>query len=105
MKIEGNKFVIAGGVSLIGSHIAEQLLSQNAAEIVLFDNYSLGSPDTMTDILQDKRIKLVRGDILRTNELYDALDKAAGVFAVAVAVVALHRPAEFTQPNAVSSAR
>jgi UDP-glucose 4-epimerase len=83
MKIEGNKFVIAGGVSLIGSHIAEQLLSQNAAEIVLFDNYSLGSPDTMTDILTDPRIKLVRGDILRTNELYDALDQAAGVFAVA----------------------
>src|ERR1700735_2464978 len=83
MKIEGNKFVIAGGVSLIGSHIAEQLLSQNAAEIVLFDNYSLGSPDTMTDILQDKRIKLVRGDTRRTTALYAPLHKAAGFSAVA----------------------
>jgi UDP-glucose 4-epimerase len=83
MKIEGGKFVIAGGVSLIGSHLAEQLLKSNASEIVLFDNYSLSSPDTVEQIATDPRIKLVRGDILRLNELYDVLDGASGVFAVA----------------------
>jgi UDP-glucose 4-epimerase len=83
MKIEGGKFVIAGGVSLIGSHLAEQLLLQNASEIVLFDNYSLSTPDTVKQIAGDPRIKLVRGDILRVNELYDALDQTSGVFAVA----------------------
>jgi UDP-glucose 4-epimerase len=80
MKIEGGKFVITGGVSLIGSHISEQLLSRGARKIVLFDNYSLGSPDTVTELLGDARIELVRGDILRINELYDAFEGADGVF-------------------------
>jgi len=83
MKIEGGKFVITGGVSLIGSHITEQLLAAGAREIVLFDNFSLGSPDTIPDLLKEPRVSLVRGDILRINELYDAFDGADGVFATA----------------------
>lgn len=83
MKIEGNKFLLTGGASLIGSHTAEHLLKAGAREVVLFDNYSLGSPDTIHDVSQDPRVKLVRGDILRTNELYDALEGVSGVFAAA----------------------
>lgn len=83
MKIANGKFVITGGVSLIGSHVAERLLEQGAREVVLFDNYALSGPETVRDLLADKRIKLVRGDILRINELYDALDGADGVFAIA----------------------
>jgi UDP-glucose 4-epimerase len=83
MQIAGGKFVITGGVSLIGSHITERLLKQGAGEIVLLDNYSLGSPDVVRDLLEEPRVKLVRGDILRVNELYDAFEGANGVFAVA----------------------
>jgi UDP-glucose 4-epimerase len=83
MKIENGTFMITGGVSLVGSHITEQLLEQGAKKIILFDNYSLGSPDMIADILQDPRVKLVRGDILRTNELYDNLEGVDGVFMVA----------------------
>jgi len=83
MKIEDGKFLITGGVSLIGSHITESLLSRGAREVVLFDNYSLGSPDTIADLLGDPRVRLVRGDITRLNELYDALDGVDGVFAAA----------------------
>lgn len=83
MKIEGSKFVITGGVSMVGSHITEHLLDAGAREVVLFDNYALGSPDTIKDLLADPRVKLVRGDILRLNELYDAMEGASGVYAVA----------------------
>jgi UDP-glucose 4-epimerase len=83
MKIAGGKFVVTGGASLIGSHVAEQLLSQGAREVVLLDNYALGSPDTVRSLLGDPRIKLVRGDILRINELYDAFEACDGVFAIA----------------------
>jgi UDP-glucose 4-epimerase len=83
MKIRDGKFVVTGGASLIGSHVAEQLLSQGAREVVLLDNYALGSPDTVKSLLGDPRIKLVRGDILRINELYDAFEGADGVFAIA----------------------
>ena len=83
MDIANRKFVITGGASLIGSHVAEHLLKAGAREVVLLDNYALGSPETVRSLLDDRRCKLVRGDILRINELYDAFDGADGVFAVA----------------------
>lgn len=83
MEISQGKFVVTGGASLIGSHVAEQLLQGGAREVVLLDNYALGSPNTVKDILGDPRVKLVRGDILRINELYDAFEGADGVFAIA----------------------
>jgi len=83
MKIEGNKFVITGGVSLIGSHTAEALLAKGAREVVLFDNYSLGSTDMIADLMKDPRIKVVKGDIRQSSELFDAFQGASGVFSFA----------------------
>lgn len=83
MKIDGNKFVIAGGLSQIGSEITQHLLRAGAGEVVLFDNYSLGTLDTVNPLLADPRVTLLRGDILRINELFDAFENASGIFAVA----------------------
>lgn len=83
MKIEGNTFLITGGVSLIGSHITEALLKRGASRVILFDNYSLSSPDAVDKLVRDDRISIIRGDILRINELYDACAGVDGVFSVA----------------------
>lgn len=83
MKIKGGKYVVTGGISLIGSHVAEQLLEAGAAEVVLLDNFSLGSTEMIGPLLEDPRVRLVRGDITRLNEQLDAFDGADGVFAVA----------------------
>jgi UDP-glucose 4-epimerase len=83
MKIAEGKFVVTGGASLIGSHVAEQLLCQGAREVVLLDNFALGNPETVKSLLADPRVKLLRGDILRINELYDAFEGCDGVFAIA----------------------
>jgi len=83
MDIAGGRFVVTGGASLIGSHVADKLLAEGARAVVLLDNYSLGTPETVSHLADDKRVKLVRGDILRINELYDAFDGADGVFAIA----------------------
>jgi UDP-glucose 4-epimerase len=81
--VSAGKFVIVGGASLLGSHIGEQLLAAGAREVVLLDNFSLGTPDSVQFLLKDKRCSLVRGDILRINELFDAFAGADGVFGVA----------------------
>jgi UDP-glucose 4-epimerase len=83
MNIAGGKFAITGGVSMIGASIAEQLLEAGAREVVLFDNYSLSTPDMVQTIVPDKRVRLVRGDILRINELFDGFEDVNGVFAIA----------------------
>jgi UDP-glucose 4-epimerase len=81
--ISGGKFVVLGGASQVGATIAEQLLGGGAREVVLLDNLSLGSTETMEPMLSDPRCTFVRGDVLRINELYDPLARADGVFYVA----------------------
>jgi UDP-glucose 4-epimerase len=83
MLISGGKFVITGGASLIGSHVADALLAEGASQVVLLDNFSLGTPETVGHLAGDARVKLLKGDILRINELYDAFTGADGVFAIA----------------------
>ncbi len=83
MQIANGKFVVTGGASLIGSHVADRLLAEGAREVVLLDNFSLGTPETVAHLSGDARVKLVKGDILRINELYDAFTGADGVFAIA----------------------
>lgn len=83
MDIAGGKFVVTGGASLIGSHVADALLAEGAREVVLLDNYSLGTPETISHLAGDSRVKQVKGDILRINELFDAFTGADGVFAIA----------------------
>jgi UDP-glucose 4-epimerase len=83
LKISDGKFLITGGASQVGTHIAERLLADGAREVVLFDNFSLASPGTIDQFTQDKRIVLIRGDILRLDQLLAAMDGVNGVFAVA----------------------
>lgn len=83
MKIENGRFAITGGASLIGSHVADQLLAAGACEVVLLDNFSLGTPQAIAHLEKDPRVRLVRGDILRVSELFDAFEGVDGVFAIA----------------------
>jgi len=83
MHITGRRFVVTGGASLIGSHLTQQLLEAEAAAVILFDNYALGSPEMAASLAQDRRVTPVRGDITRLPELLDALDQIDGVFALA----------------------
>jgi len=83
MKIEGGRFLLTGGASLIGSHVAEQLLEAGAGEVILLDNFALGSPDVAAFLAQDHRVKLVRADITRLYELLQAFEDIDGVFALA----------------------
>src|SRR5215813_3033062 len=83
MHIAGSRFVVTGGASLIGSHLTQQLLEAEAAAVILFDNYALGSPEVAASLAQDRRVTAVRGDIARLPELLDALEQVDGVFALA----------------------
>lgn len=83
MEISGKRFLLAGGASLIGSHVAEQLIAAGAAEVILYDNYSLSIPEVVETVAKDPKVKLVRGDVLRLTELIDALENVDGVYAFA----------------------
>jgi UDP-glucose 4-epimerase len=82
MRLEGSKLVLIGGAGLIGSHVADRLLGEDVAEILVYDNFVRGRPENLETALQDPRVRIhdVGGDILQTDMLEAALDGADGVF-------------------------
>jgi UDP-glucose 4-epimerase len=76
-------YLITGGASLIGSHIADRLLAEGVEEVRLLDNYSLGTPSTIAHLDHEPRIRRIRGDVLRLPDLLEATKDADGVFALA----------------------
>jgi UDP-glucose 4-epimerase len=82
-KISAGKHVVVGGASLLGSHIADQLLAGEAREVVLLDNLALGATENIEHLLSDSRCTFIRGDILHLNELFDPFSGADAVFSVA----------------------
>jgi UDP-glucose 4-epimerase len=83
MPITGKRFLITGGASLIGSHVARALLDAGAHEVVLYDNLSLGPASLLEAHRDDPRVRAIRGDILRLPQLLDAADGVDGIFALA----------------------
>jgi len=81
--VAGKSYVITGGASLVGSHLADKLLAGGASEVRLLENFALGTPDTIAHLQSNPKVKLIRGDILRLNEMIDATAGTAGVFALA----------------------
>ncbi|GAN00574.1 UDP-glucose 4-epimerase [alpha proteobacterium U9-1i] len=63
MKVEGSKILVTGGCGLIGSTTIDQLLKDNPEKIVIYDNLVRGSMHNVEEILKDKRVELVKGDI------------------------------------------
>lgn len=63
MNIEGAKILVTGGCGLIGSTTIDQLLREDVAKVVIYDNLVRGSMHNVAEILKDKRVELVKADI------------------------------------------
>lgn len=85
MDIKGKKLVVIGGAGLIGSHTVDQLISQGAGEVLVYDNFVRGRIENLAGALRDPRVKIfeVGGDVLQTDILEAALEGADGVFHLA----------------------
>lgn len=103
MAVAGSTYLITGGASLIGSHLTDALLAAGAGEVRLLDNFTLGTPDTIAHLLGDRRVTLIRGDILRLSELLDAAQGVDAVFALAgfLTIPMLANPSLGVQVNTV----
>lgn len=99
--IKGKAYLITGGASLIGSHLADALLAAGAAEVRLLDNFAFGMPETIAHLQAEPRVKQIRGDVLRMNELLEAANGADGIFALAgfLTIPMLQNPALGVQVN------
>jgi UDP-glucose 4-epimerase len=64
MEIDGASILVTGGCGLIGSTTIELLLRDHfPARIVILDNLARGTLANVEDVIKDRRVTLVRGDI------------------------------------------
>ena len=56
MNIDGAKILVTGGCGLIGSTTIDQLLREDVAQIVIYDNLVRGSMHNVAEIMNDKRV-------------------------------------------------
>ncbi|MDR1043099.1 MAG: NAD-dependent epimerase/dehydratase family protein [Clostridiales Family XIII bacterium] len=59
--IGGANILVTGGAGFIGSHLADRLLDEGAAKVVVVDNLFLGKLDNLTDAL-DRGAVFIRDD-------------------------------------------
>ena len=69
--ISGSRVLITGGAGFIGSFIADQLLEEDAGEIILVDNFIRGSKNNVKAALSSGNVKMVEGDIRDRSLLED----------------------------------
>jgi UDP-glucose 4-epimerase len=82
MDMRGKRLVVIGGAGLIGSHTVDQLVREDAREIVIYDNFVRGTPENLAQAMKDPRVKVYEagGDICQSDVLNAALKDADGVF-------------------------
>jgi UDP-glucose 4-epimerase len=61
--IVGRRFLVTGGAGTIGSAIVDQLVTAQAEEIVVLDNFVRGRPENLTLARESGTVRLVNGDI------------------------------------------
>ncbi|PIY72160.1 NAD-dependent dehydratase, partial [Candidatus Roizmanbacteria bacterium CG_4_10_14_0_8_um_filter_33_9] len=89
MTIANKKFLVIGGAGFIGSHVVDQLLKEDVKEVIVYDNFSRGSEENLKEAMKDKRLTIIKGDILHRDFLEKAMEGVDGVFHLA-AVWLLH---------------
>jgi UDP-glucose 4-epimerase len=68
MSAQGKHVLITGGAGFIGSHLAEEYLTNNAGKVVVYDDFSTGTMENLNEI-KDERLKIVKGSILDISTL------------------------------------
>ncbi len=83
--IRGSKILLIGGAGFIGSHIVDELLKEDVAEICVYDNFCRGTYDNIALALKDPRVKIFElgGDMLQVDILNEAIKGKDYVFHLA----------------------
>jgi len=93
MNVEGAKILVTGGCGLIGSTTIDLLLREDVQKIVIFDNLVRGSMHNVAEILKDKRVELVKGDIRdveATRRVTEGMDAVIHMAAIRITACAEH---------------
>jgi UDP-glucose 4-epimerase len=82
MELKDKRFLLIGGAGFIGSQTVDELLKENVAEIRIYDNFTRGSVENLSDALKDPRVNIfpLGGELLHRDILEAAMKDIDGVF-------------------------
>jgi UDP-glucose 4-epimerase len=85
MNLKGSKVLVIGGAGFIGSYVVSELLKEDIAEVVVYDNFARGKKEYLLESLKDARCSIfpVGGDIREIDILNDAMKGVDYVFCLA----------------------
>lgn len=73
MQLAGSKILVTGGAGLIGSHIVDELVRENA-RVVVYDNFIRGRRDHLDWAVSNGDVTVIDGDITDQEGLRKAVD-------------------------------
>lgn len=75
MDLKNSKILVIGGAGFIGSYVVAELLKEDVAEVIVYDNFARGKKEYLTESLKDPRCKIfpIGGDIREIDILNDAM--------------------------------
>lgn len=75
MELINKRILVIGGAGFIGSFVVAELLKENVAEVIVYDNFARGKKEYLEKQLTDSRCKIYPngGDIRETDILNDAM--------------------------------
>jgi len=85
MSLSGQRVLVIGGAGFIGGFVVTELLKEDVAEVVIFDNFTRGTHDNIAAARRDPRCRVFPfgGDIRDTDILDQAVRGADYVFHLA----------------------
>jgi len=91
MNLENSKVVVIGGSGFIGSFVVQELLKHPVAEVVIYDNFTRGKKEYLTDSLKDPRCSIFsHGGDIRDVDILDAALKGKDYVICLAAMWLLH---------------
>jgi len=79
--LKDSRILITGGAGLIGSHIADRLVDEDVAEVVILDNFVRGQRENLADAAKRlRKLTIIEGDITNPATVRDAMQGIDYVF-------------------------
>jgi len=78
--MQNKRVLITGGAGLVGSHIADLLVQEGAAEIIVLDNFTRGQSQNLAEAQERGHLVVVEGDIRDRQLLADVMQGVDIVF-------------------------
>jgi UDP-glucose 4-epimerase len=83
--VNSSHILITGGAGFIGSHLAERLLAEGNA-VVVVDDFSTGSADNLRKVAGNRNLRIIQTTISHCAELPELTAQARAIYHLAAAV-------------------